>query len=77
MIAGIQVDFGRLSAVGTSPSRPHTLLGSTMLCDWKLNPTFAGNEIKRCLLLGRKVMTNLDSIFRLTLSILHNACLAP
>ena len=27
------------------------------------------NEIKRCLLLGRKVMTNLDSIFRdITLS---------
>ena len=24
----------------------------------------AGGEIKRCLLLGRKVMTNLDSIFK-------------
>ena len=26
--------------------------------------TADGHEIKRCLLLGRKVMTNLDSIFR-------------
>lgn len=33
VVAGIWVDFGRLSAIGTSPSRPHTLLGSTMLCD--------------------------------------------
>ena len=42
VIAGIQVDFGHLFAVGTSPSRPPTLLDSTMLCDWKLNPTSAG-----------------------------------
>ena len=28
------------------------------------NITTCGHEIKRCLLLGRKVMTNLDSIFK-------------
>ena len=37
------------------------------------------NEIKRCLLLGRKVMTNLDSIFKstssLTLSFLYSPTL--
>ena len=27
-------------------------------------PTYCSHEIKRCLLLGRKVMTNLDSIFK-------------
>ena len=34
-------------------------LGSTITADGDCN-----HEIKRCLLLGRKVMTNLDSIFK-------------
>ena len=42
-------------------------LGSTITADGD-----CGNEIKRCLLLGRKAMTNLDSILKskdITLSI--------
>ena len=35
------------------------ILGSTITADDDWN-----HEIKRCLLLGRKVMTNLDSIFK-------------
>ena len=30
----------------------------------KILPNICSHEIKRCLLLGRKVMTNLDSIFK-------------
>ena len=36
-----------------------TLLGSKLTADGDFN-----HEIKRCLLLGRKAMTNLDSIFK-------------
>ena len=36
-----------------------TFLGSKITADGDCN-----HEIKRCLLLGRKVMTNLDSIFK-------------
>ena len=36
-----------------------TFLGSKITADGDCN-----QEIKRCLLLGRKVMTNLDSIFK-------------
>ena len=36
-----------------------TLLGSKITADGDCS-----HEIKRCLLLGRKVMTNLDSIFK-------------
>ena len=32
-------------------------------------------EIKRCLLLGRKVMTNLDSIFRRDITLSTKVCL--
>ena len=33
------------------------------------------HEIKRCLLLGRKAMTNLDSILKRDISLLTNVCL--
>ena len=36
-----------------------TFLGSKIIADG-----YCSHEIKRCLLLGRKVMTNLDSIFK-------------
>ena len=36
-----------------------TFLGSKIITDGECS-----HEIKRCLLLGRKVMTNLDSIFK-------------
>ena len=39
-----------------------TLGGSKITADGDLS-----HEIKRCLLLGRKVMTNLDSIFKVHL----------
>ena len=48
------------------------LLGSKITADGDCS-----HEIKRCLLLGRKVMTNLDSIFKsissLALSLLSNS----
>ena len=39
--------------------RDFILLGSKIIADGDCS-----HEIKRCLLLGRKVMTNLDSIFK-------------
>ena len=33
------------------------------------------NEMRRCLLLGRKVMTNLDSIFQRDITLPTNVCL--
>ena len=32
--------------------------------EWEIFPSLNSSEIKRCLLLGRKAMTNLDSIFK-------------
>ena len=52
--------------------RPHRLEPTRLLCPWDFPGNSTGvdchflrsHEIKRCLLLKRKVMTNLDSIFK-------------
>ena len=44
---------------GNSGNRDFILEGSKIAADGDCS-----HEIKRCLLLGRKVMTNLDSIFK-------------
>ena len=53
-IASWQIDMETVETVSD-----FIFLGSKITADGDCN-----NEIKRCLLLGRKVMTNLDSIFK-------------
>ena len=47
-----------------APPRPPIGLLREMVEKWVLVPTYICVSIKRCLLLGRKVMTNLDSILK-------------
>ena len=42
----------------------YIFLGSKITADGESHENFHGHEIKRCLLLGRKVMTNLESILK-------------
>ena len=53
-ITSWQIDGEKVEAM-----RDFTFLGSKITADSDCN-----HEIKRCLLLGRKAMTNLDSIFK-------------
>ena len=70
--AGLKLNIQKTKIMGSSPITPWQIGGETMktVTDF----IFLGSkitadgdcshEIKRCLLLGRKVMTNLDSIFK-------------
>ena len=43
---------------------PHVRNNSMFYCESTFKDGDCSHDIKRCLLLGRKVMTNLDSIFK-------------
>ena len=69
---GLKLNIQKLKIMASSPITPWEIdgetvetvsdfifLGSKITADGDIS-----HEIKRCLLLGRKVMTNLDSIFK-------------
>ena len=70
--AGIELSIQKTKIVASDPITPWQIDGETM--ETVSDLIFLGSkitadddyshEIKRCLLLGRKVMTNLDSIFK-------------
>ena len=72
---GLKLNIQKTKIMASSPSTSWQIDGETVetVADFILggSKTTAGGdcspEIKRCLLLGRKVMTNLDSIFKETL----------
>ena len=69
---GLKLNIHKTNIMASSPITSWQIDGETM--ETVRNPIFLGSkitadgdcshEIKRCLLLGRKVMTNLDSIFK-------------
>ena len=69
---GIKLNIQKTKIVATSPITSWEIDGETVerVSDFILGGSKitadgdCGHEIKRCLLLGRKVMTNLDSIFK-------------
>ena len=69
---GIKLNIQKTKIMGTGPTTSWQIDGETMetvadliFLDSKITANGdCSHEIKRCLLLGRKVMTNLDSIFK-------------
>ena len=66
---GLKVNIQKTKIVASGPITSWQIDGETVsdFIFWASKITADGNcshEIKRCLLLGRKVMTNLDSIFK-------------
>ena len=69
---GLKLNIHKTNIMASSPITSWQIDGETM--ETVRNPIFlcskitadgdCSHEIKRCLLLGRKVMTNLDSIFK-------------
>ena len=65
--AGLKLNIQKTKIVTSGPSTSRQIDGETLETD---RTYFLGlqsdcsHEIKRCLLLGRKTMTNLDSIFK-------------
>ena len=70
--AGLKLNIQKMKIMASSPITPWEIDGETVetVSDfilWGSKVTADGDyshEIKRCLLLGRKVMTNLDSILK-------------
>ena len=71
---GLNLNIQKTKIMATSPITSWEIDGETVeiLVDFIFGGSKitadgdCSHEIKRCLLLGRKVMTNLDSIFKLT-----------
>ena len=69
---GLKLNIQKIKIMASSPTTSWQIDGETMVAVrdfifWGFKITAAGDyshEIKRCLLLGRKAMTNLDSILR-------------
>ena len=69
---GLKLNIQKTKIMASSPITPWEIDGETVEAGsdfvfWGSKITANGDcshEIKRCLLLGRKVMTNLDSIFK-------------
>ena len=69
---GLKLNIQKTKIITSSPFTSWQIDGETVetvtdLIFWSSKVTADGDcihEIKRCLLLGRKVMTNLDSIFK-------------
>ena len=69
---GLKLNIQKMKIMGSGPVTSWEIDGETVetvsdFIFWGSQITAAGDcshEIKRCLLLGRKVMTNLDSIFK-------------
>ena len=70
---GLKLNIQKMKIMASSPITPWEIDGGTVetllnFIFWRSKITADGDcshEIKRCLLLGRKVMTNLDSIFKI------------
>ena len=60
--AGLKLNIQKTKIMASGPISSWQIDGETveMVADF----IFGGSKIKRCLLLGRKVMTNLDSILK-------------
>ena len=71
--AGLKLNIEKAKIMGSSPIISRQIDGETMatVTDFILGGSKitadgdCSHEIKRCLLLGRKVMTNLDSVFKI------------
>ena len=66
---GLKLNFQKIKIMGSSPITSWQIDGETVadfifLCSKITADDDCSHEIKRCLLLGRKVMTNLDSILK-------------
>ena len=69
---GLKLNVQKMKIMASGPITPWEIDGETVetvsdFIFWGSKITADGDcshEIKRCLLLGRKVMTNLDSIFK-------------
>ena len=69
---GLKLNIKKTKIMASGPITSHQMDGETMetvadfiFLDSKINADGDfSNEIKRCLLLGRKVMTNVDSVFK-------------
>ena len=69
---GLKLNIQKMKIMGSSPITSWEIDGETIetvsdfiFLDSKITADGdCSHEIKRCLLLGRKVMTNLDSIFK-------------
>ena len=59
---GLKLNIQKTKIMASSPITSWEIDGETVADFWA--PKITADEIKRCLLLGRKVMTNLDSIFK-------------
>ena len=77
---GLKLNFQKTKIMASGPSISWQVDGGTMeterdfiLGGFKITADGdCSHEIKRCLLLGRKVMTNLDSILKSTETLLSN-----
>ena len=68
---GLKLNIQKTKIMASGPITPWEIDGETLetvsdfiLGGSKITADDCSHEIKRCLLLGRKVMTNLDSIFK-------------
>ena len=68
---GLKLNIQKTKIMASSPITPQQIDGETVetvtdfiLGGYKITADGDCSEIKRCLLLGRKVMTNLDSILK-------------
>ena len=63
---GLKLNIQKTKIMASSPITSWQIGGETMktVTDFITIDTACIHEIKRCLLLGRKVMTNLDSLFK-------------
>ena len=59
---GLKLNIQKTNIMASGPITSWEIDGETM--ETVSDFIFGGHEIKRCLLLGRKVTTNLDSIFK-------------
>src|SRR5574341_1463714 len=65
---GLKLNIQKMKIMASSPTTSWEIDGETVsdfiFLGSKITADADSHEIKRCLLLGRKVMTNLDSIFK-------------
>ena len=64
--AGLKLNIQKTKIMASVPIISWQIDGKTVetVADFILGDGDFSHEIKRCLLLGRKIMTNLDSIFK-------------
>ena len=75
---GLKLNIGKTKIMASGPITSWQIDGETVetVSDFITADGDCSHEIKRCLLLGRKVMTNLDSIFKSRdITLLTKVCL--